>query len=61
MLAKTKNAIWENIQTQNNVWGYRIDLYFYDYTVAKEIDENGHSDGNIDHEIKRQKAIESWP
>ena len=33
-------------------------LYFHDYKLATEIDENGHSDRNIDHKIKRQKAIE---
>ena len=31
---------------------------FHDYKHAIEIDENGHSDRNIDYEIKRQKAIE---
>ena len=48
----------ENIQTQNNVLSYRIDLFFYGYKLAIETDENGHSDRNIDYEIKRQKAIE---
>ena len=48
----------ENMQTQYNVLGYRIDLYFYDYNLEIETDENGHSDRNIDYEIKRQKAIE---
>ena len=32
--------------------------YFHDYKLAIEVDENGHEDRNIDHEIKRQKAIE---
>ena len=41
---------------QYNVLGYRIDLYFHDYKLAI-IDENGHSDRNIDYKIKRQKAI----
>ena len=48
----------KNIQTQYNALSYRIDLYFHDYMLAREIDENGHSDGNIDYEIKRQKTIE---
>ena len=48
----------ENMQTQQNILGYRIDLYFHDYKLAIEIDENGHSDRNIDYTIKRQKAIE---
>ena len=49
------------MQTQFNVLGYRIDLYFHDYKLAIEIDENGHSDRNIDYEIKRQKVIEQNP
>ena len=48
----------ENMQTQNNVLSYRIDLYFHDYKLAIESDENGHSDRNIDYEIKRQNVIE---
>ena len=43
---------------QNNVLAYRIDLYFHEYKLAIEIDENGHSNRNIDFKIKRQKAIE---
>ena len=46
-----------NMQTQYSVLGYRFDLYFHDYKLAIEIDENGHSNRNIDFEIKRQKAI----
>ena len=38
-------------QTQYNVLSYRIDLYFYDYKLAIEVDEN---DRNIDDNIKRQ-------
>ena len=48
----------ENMQTQCNVLSYRIDLYFHDYNLAIETDENRHSDRNIDYEIKSQKAIE---
>ena len=48
----------ENFQTQYNVLRYRVYLYFHDYKLAIEIDENGHSDRNIDYQIKRQKAIE---
>ena len=36
----------------------RIGLYFHDYKLAIEIDENGQSDRNIEFEIKRQKAVE---
>ena len=46
------------MQSQYSVLGYRIDLYFYDYKVAIEIDEFGHTDRNFDDENKRQKAIE---
>ena len=35
--------------------GYRIDLYFHYYKLAIEIDENGHSDRNIEYEIKKQQ------
>ena len=48
----------KDMQTQYNVLGYRIDLYFHDYKLAIETDENGHSNRNIDYEIKRQKTIE---
>ena len=48
----------ENMQTQYSVLGYRINLYFYGYKLAIEVDEKGHKDRNVDHEIKRQKAIE---
>ena len=41
-----------------NVLGYRIDLYFHDYKLVKEVDEKGHKDRNVDNEIKRHKAIE---
>ena len=47
----------ENMQTQYNVLGCNIDLYFHDYKLAIEIDEKGHKDRNINHEIERQKAL----
>ena len=47
----------ENIKTQY-VLGFRINLCFQDYKLTIEIDENGHSDRNIDYKIKRQKVIE---
>ena len=37
---------------------YRNDLYFYDYNFAIRIDGNGHSDGNIDYETKKQKDVQ---
>ena len=45
------------MQTKYNVSGYKIDLYFHDYKLAIEIDENGQGDRNIDYKIKRQKNI----
>ena len=48
----------ENIQTHYRVLGYEIDIYFHDYKLAVEIDENNHEDRNINHEIERQKALE---
>ena len=51
----------ENLQTQYSVLGYRIDLYFHDYKLAIEVDEKGHKDRNIDHEIQRPKALEKEP
>ena len=46
------------MQTQYDVLSYRIGLYFYDYKLTVDIDENRQSDRTIDYEIKRQKAIE---
>ena len=48
----------EDIRIQNTVLGYRIDLYFYEYKLAMEVDELGHNDRNTDYEIKRQREIE---
>ena len=49
------------MQTQYNIvdlWYRIVDLYFHDYKLAVEIDENGHSDRNIKYEIKRKRGIE---
>ena len=45
----------ENVQTKYilSFW-----IFFHDYMLEIEIDENGDSDRSIDYEIKRQKAIE---
>ena len=48
----------ENLQTQYSVLGYKIDLYFHEYKLAKEVDQLGHNNRNIDYGIQRQKAIE---
>ena len=59
MLTKRKMSVEdENMKTLCSVLCYRIDLYFHDYKLAIEIDQNVHSDRNIHYEIKRQKAIE---
>ena len=47
----------ENMQTQYCVLGYKFDLYFHDYKLTIEVNEKGHKDRNIDHEIKRQKIL----
>ena len=36
-------------------------MYFYDCKLTIKIDENEHSDRNIDYKIKRKKAIEQEP
>ena len=46
------------MKAEYSMLGYRIDLYFHDYKTSKEIDENRHSNRNIDYKIKRQKAIQ---
>ena len=46
------------MQTQYTVIDCRIDLYFYEYKLAIEIDELDHNDRNADYEIKRQSEIE---
>ena len=46
----------QNMKTY--VLSYRIELYFQDYKLAIEIDQNGHNIRNIDFKIKKQIAIE---
>ena len=36
-------------------------MHFYDCKLTIKIDENEHSDKNIDYKIKRKKAIEQEP
>ena len=43
------------MQTQHSVLENRIDLYFYDHKLTIEINENGHSNRNIDLEKKYKK------
>ena len=42
----------ENMKPQYGASGYTIDLHFHDNKLTIEIDENEHSDGSIDYEIK---------
>ena len=37
---------------------FKIDIYFTKYSLAIEIDEKGHTDGDLTFEEKRQKALE---
>ena len=46
------------MQTECSVLGYKVDLYFDDYNLLREVDEFGHSDINIGYEIERSKAME---
>ena len=48
----------ENMQTQYNVVGYKIELYFHEYKLEIEVDELGHNDRNIDYEIQRKREKE---
>ena len=43
------------MQTQYSVLGYEINLYFPDYKLAIEINENVHSNINIECKIKIEK------
>ena len=47
----------KNKQTQYSVLGYSIDLYFYEYKLAIEVVELGHTIRNINNEIERQKTL----
>ena len=59
VLESIKNAFeGEDMQTQYNVLGYRIDLYFHKCKLATEVDELVHADRNLSNEIERQKALE---
>ena len=47
----------ENMQKEHTVLNYRIDLYFPDYNLAIECDENGHDDRSPVEERRRQRRI----
>ena len=52
------SGIFLHDKTHSNVLSYRIDLYFHDYKLAIQIDEDEHNARNIDQKIQIQKAIE---
>ena len=55
------NTLKKKIQVYSNGCKYilfRIDIYFSEYSLAVEIDEKGHTDGDLIFEEKRQKALE---
>ena len=45
----------KNIQTQYNVLGYRIDLYFHKHKL--QVDELGQTDRNLSNEIAKQRVL----
>lgn len=45
------------IQYTENIFPYRIDLYFIDFKIAIECNEFGHSNYSKDEEEKREKII----
>ena len=49
----------ENMETQYHVLNYKIDLYFHDYKLALENDENEHKDRNEEHDSQRKKETET--
>ena len=55
--AITKAFSGEKMRLQYTVKDYRIDLYFPDYNLCVECDENGHSDYNVDADRKRTRII----
>lgn len=46
-----------NYKTQFPIGNYKIDLYFLDYKLAIECDENGHQRYNQEKEIERENFI----
>ena len=45
----------EDMQTQYNVLGYRIDLYFHKHKLAIEVDELGHAGRTLVIKLKDKK------
>ena len=49
----------ENMETPYSELNYKIDLYFHEYKLAVEIDENNDQGRNENYEKQRQKEIEN--
>ena len=47
----------ENMEAQYSVLNYGVDLYFYDYELAIEIDERRHKDVDEYYEKQREKLV----
>ena len=47
------------METQYSVLNYKIDLYFHEYKLAVEIDENNHQGRTENYEKQRKKEIEN--
>ena len=52
-----QKSIYSDSFKQYSVDKYRIDLYFPEYNLAIECDENNHKGRDIDYEINREKYI----
>jgi len=46
-----------NVKRQYKIGKYRADLYFIDYKLVIECDENGHADRDYEQERKREEYI----
>ncbi len=55
--AITKSFAGEKMRLQHTVKDYRIDLYFPDYNLCIECDENGHNNYNGDADRQRTQII----
>ena len=52
VLIKIKSLFEGETCKQCSVFQYMVSLYFHDYKFAMEIEKNGHSNRNIDFEVK---------
>ena len=58
MLETIKDAFeGKNMQVQESVLGYKIDLYFHKYKLVIEVDDLRLKDRNIDYKIQWKKVI----